>query len=86
MNEKTNSRIYCDLELQKTLSFLTGSLNVFSWLNAGSPETFSGLQSPLFWSSDRVIGNTVIYTKLARNSKLTSQQYVQKYWFNFVAS
>jgi hypothetical protein len=39
-----------------------------------------------FGSSDRVIGNTVIYTKLARNSKLTSQQYVQKSWFNFVAS
>jgi hypothetical protein len=40
-------QIYCDLELQKALSFLSGSLNVFSWLNAGSPETFSGLKSPL---------------------------------------
>jgi hypothetical protein len=27
-----------------------------AWLNAGSPETVLGLKSPLFGSSDRVIG------------------------------
>jgi hypothetical protein len=55
-------------------------------VKCGLSGNVSGLKSPLFGSSDRVIGNTVIYTMLAKNSKLTSQQYVQKYWFNVVAS